>query len=186
MVSIIIDNDITLRSFATDDAEALFNKVNESRFHLSPWLDWINNTTKVEHSLKYIQDSLYELEMQEALHLGVFLNNKIIGGIGMHNWDKKTKRAQIGYWIGKEYEGKGIIYKCLIRFIDFLFDKIGLNKIEIHFVPGNIRSVRVSERLGFKIEGIIRQSLQRNGFIEDHVITGLLKSEWQTIKHTIN
>jgi len=181
LVSIIIDNNILLRSYQLDDAQELFKAVNSSRTHLQPWLEWINKTTKPEQSLQFIQQSLHHLNTQEALALGIFYNDRIIGGIGMHHWNQATKKAQVGYWISKEYEGKGIIHQCLTRFIDFLFEKIGLNKIEIHFIPANKRSAKVAERLGCKVEGVIRQSYLRNGKAEDIVITGLLKGEW---KHT--
>jgi RimJ/RimL family protein N-acetyltransferase len=64
------------------------------------------------------------------------------------------------------------------RFIPFLFDKVGLNKIEIHFIPANVRSAKIAERLGFKIEGIIRDSYVQHGQFTDLVVTGLLRSEW--------
>lgn len=179
MVSIIIDNNILLRSHHVDDAQELFNAVNSSRKHLQPWLEWVDKTTKPEHSLQFIQQAMHQLNAQESLAMGIFYNDKIIGGIGMHHWDRPTKRAQLGYWIVKDYEGKGIINKCLVRFIDFLFEKIGVNKLEIHFIAANKRSARVAERLGCKIEGIIRQSYLRNGKPEDIVITGLLKTEWK-------
>ena len=163
-----------------DYAQELFNVVNASRPHLHTWLDWVDKTTKEEHSLQFIQQSLHDLDTQEGLALGIFYNGRIIGGIGMHHWEQKTKRAQIGYWISKEYEGKGIMKKCLVIFIDFLFEKIGLNKIEIHFLPGNKRSAKVAECVGCKIEGVIRQSVIRNGKPEDIVIAGLLRSEWGT------
>ena len=182
MVSITVDNQLLLRSYNVDDAQKLFEAVNNDRSHLHPWLDWVDKTTKPEHSLLFIEQSIHQLDTQEALALGIFYNDKIIGGIGMHKWDLATKRAQAGYWISKEYEGKGIINKCLRAFIDFLFEKIGLSKIEIHFIPLNHRSAKVAARLGFKTEGIIRQSVISNGLPEDIVITGLLKSEWKTPK----
>ena len=178
MVSITVDDNTLLRSYVVDDAEELFNVVDKSRKHLHTWLDWVGNTVKPEHSLRFIQQALHQAHEQESLALGIFYNNRIIGGIGMHNWDQTTRRAQLGYWIGKEYEGKGIINKCLVKFADFLFEKIGLNKIEIHFSPTNKRSAKVAERLGCKIEGVIRQSVLRNGKPEDIVIAGLLKSEY--------
>jgi ribosomal-protein-serine acetyltransferase len=183
LVSIIINESILLRSYQVDDAPELFSAVNKSRKHLLPWLEWIGKTTKSEHSLQFIQQSLHQLHTQEALALGIFYNDRIIGGIGMHHWEQTTKRAQLGYWISKEWEGKGIMNTCLTRFVDFLFEKIGLNKIEIHFVPANKRSAKVAERLGAKIEGVIRQCSIRHGQLEDIVITGLLKTEWKHPNH---
>ncbi len=133
--------------------------------------------------MEFIQQSQHQLHVQEALALGVFYDDIIIGGIGMHDWSHDTGRAQIGYWICKEYEGKGIIMRSLEGFIEYLFTITGLNKIEIHYVPANIRSAEVARKLGFRIEGIIRQSTIRNGMPEDIVVTGLLKSEWKNIKN---
>jgi len=179
MVSVIVDDNILLRSYEAEDAAALFEVINNSRKHLHPWLQWVDTTTKPEHSLRFIKQSLHKLNEQEALALGIFYNGKIIGGVGMDKWDQHTKRAQIGYWISKEYEGKGIMNSSLQKFISFLFEKTGLNKIEVHFEPTNKRSANVAARLGCKVEGIIRQSIMRNGMPEDVVVTGLLKSEWK-------
>ena len=177
MVVIKVDDNTQLRSYTADDAAELFDVINSSRQHLHTWLDWVDKTTKEEHSLQFILQSLHYQHTQEELALGIFYHNRLIGGIGMHQWDQATKKAHAGYWISKEYQGRGIMNKCMTKFIAFLFDKIGLNKIELHFVPGNKRSAKLAERLGFKIEGIIRQSIMRNGMPEDVVIAGLLKSE---------
>ena len=178
MVTIPVNDKITLRSYVREDANALFTAVNSMRSHLGPWLDWVGYTTKPEHSEQFIQDALQQLEMQEALALGIFYDGVIIGGVGMHQWDHRVKKAQIGYWLVKDYEGKGIITESLKCFFDFLFSKIGLNKIEIHFVAANKRSAKVAERMGCQIEGVLRQSAVRNGSIENVVIAGLLKTEW--------
>jgi len=183
LVSIIIDDNVLLRSYVVEDAPELFNAVNSSRNHLHGWLNWIAKTTRQEHSLQFIQQSMQQQHNQEALALGIFYNYKLIGGIGMHQWEHQTRKAQIGYWVSKEFEGQGIIIRSLHKFIDFLFEKIGLNKIEIHFVAANKRSAKVAERLGFTIEGVLRQSVVRNGMPEDLVVTGLLKSEWKGRKN---
>ncbi len=178
MVSILIDDNLLLRSYQLEDAGELFRSVNESRAHLRPWLLWVDATTKPEHSLQFIQQSQHAQHQQEALALGIFYNRKIVGGIGMHHWDHVLEKAQLGYWISREFEGRGIIHTCMQRFIPFLFDKVGLNKIEIHFIPANVRSAKIAERLGFKIEGIIRDSYVQHGQFTDLVVTGLLRSEW--------
>jgi ribosomal-protein-serine acetyltransferase len=181
-VELIIDEHLLLRTYKTEDAENLFHAVNNSRAHLRPWLDWVNKTTRPEHSLRFIQDSLHDIHTQQSMAMGIFHSGNLIGGIGMHKWDQDLKIAQAGYWLTKEYERKGIITQSLIKFIDYLFDHLGLNKIEIRFVVGNKRSAKVAERLNCKVEGIIRQSFMLNGKPEDLVITGLLRNEWKQLK----
>jgi ribosomal-protein-serine acetyltransferase len=167
-----------LRSYQPDDAPVLFQAIERSRQHLSPWLYWVGPTTSQDHTLNFIQQSLQLLNNQEGLALGIFLGNEIIGGLGMHQWDHLHKKAQLGYWIAKEHEGKGIIHTCATRFLDFLFEKLNLNKVEMQFVVANERSAAVAKRLGAKVEGILRESYLRNGRLEDLVVTGLLKKEW--------
>ena len=169
-----------MRTYLPEDADGLFEAVSGSRSHLSPWLNWVMHTTRPEHSLQFIKNSLHEQNMQESLALGIFYDGKIIGGVGMHNWMREVKKAQVGYWIVKDFEGKGIISECLEYFNTFLFEKTGLNKIEIHFFVANKRSGKVATRLGFTIEGILRQNAVRNGIAEDVVVAGMLKGEWES------
>ncbi|MCB0700377.1 MAG: GNAT family N-acetyltransferase [Chitinophagales bacterium] len=178
MVSILIDEDLLLRSFEPEDAPELFRAVNSSRDHLRPWFPWVDATTKPEHSLQFIQQSRVQQTNQEALALGIIYKQKIIGSMGMHNWDHYLKKAQLGYWICNDYEGQGIIHTCLQRFIDFLFEKTGLNKVEILFMSSNNRSAAVAEKMGFKVEGILRDNYILYGNYKDLVVTGLLKKEW--------
>jgi ribosomal-protein-serine acetyltransferase len=179
LATIQIDNHLLLRNYEIDDFQQLFDAINNSRSHLNPWLGWVAKTTRAEHSYEFIQLSQERLHAQEALTLGVFYNGEIIGGVGMHDWDHATRRAQIGYWICKGYEGQGIVTRSLRGFIGYLFGQVGLHKIEIHYVTANKRSAKVAEGLGFTLEGVIRQSTMRNGMIEDIAITGLLRQEWE-------
>ncbi len=179
MATIRIDEHLLLRTYEIDDFQQLFDAINNSRQHLGPWLGWVARTTRAEHSFEFIQQAQQKVHAQEALSLGIFHEDVIIGGVGMHDWAHDTRRAQIGYWLCKDYEGQGIVTRALEAFIGYLFGQIGLNKIEIHYVTANKRSAKVAERLGFRLEGIIRQSTLRNGMPDDLAITGLLRNEWE-------
>jgi ribosomal-protein-serine acetyltransferase len=177
VVALQVDDTLLMRTYTPEDATELFGVIDGSRSHLHPFLPWVDKTTKPEHSLQFIQDSLTGLHEQRSLALGIFLDGHIIGGVGMHQWDRDTKKAEMGYWLATGYEGRGIMASCIRVFIAYLFDKLGLNKVEIRFLPANKRSARVAQRAGFTTEGIIRKSILHNGVAEDLVVTGLLKSE---------
>ena len=180
VISILIDDDLLLRSYKPEDAPELFRCVDGSREHLRPFLNWVDNTTRVEHSLQFIQMATTQLNNAEGFALGIYLqeSRRLIGGIGMHNYIPEQGRAQIGYWISKVYEGRGLMLRSAQRFIDFLFQRLQLNKIEIHCIPENLRSLELAHRLGAIEEGRIRQSYLRNGQLEDIVVTGILRKEW--------
>lgn len=178
MVTIPVNEHLLLRTFKNEDAPELFAVVDADRAHLRPWLSWIDATTKEEHTRAFIEEGLAMLHHQRGLATGIFLQEKIIGGIGLYQWDHQLKKASLGYWIRKEYEGKGLLSQCLKHFIDFIFTTLGLNKIEIHFIPSNKRSAAIAEKLNAKIEGVLRESYLIHGKLEDMVIAGILKREW--------
>lgn len=178
MISILIDDGLVLRTLQPEDAEELFKTVDASREHLRGWLPWVDSTQKPEHSLQFIQHSRASVQNQQGIALGIIYEGKIAGSMGMHSWDHHLKKAQLGYWVAKEHEGKGIVRRCMEGFISFLFDKVGLNKVEVQFMVSNKRSAAVAERVGFKVEGIIRHSYILNGKYHDLVLAGLLKEEW--------
>ena len=185
MISIQVEENLLLRTLYPEDAQELFCVVDENRQHLRPWLNWIDGNTTIEHTEQFIQLTLLQQEQQEGFVLGIFQEGKLIGEVGMNNWNHSLKKAQIGYWLTASLEGKGILYKCLTKFLDFLFDNVALNKVEIHFIPLNKRSAKIAERLSCKVEGVLRQSYLRNGMLEDLVITGLLRSEWRANRTTL-
>jgi len=184
VISILIDNDLLLRSHKPEDAAELFNCIEGSREHLRPFLNWVDHTTRVEHSLHFIQMAANQLNNGDGMALGIYLQESrtLIGGIGMHNYQPELGRAQIGYWISKQFEGRGLMIRSTHRFIDFLFQRLQLNKIEIHCLPQNTRSLELAHRLGAIEEGRIRMSYLRNGELEDIIINGILRSEWEALK----
>ena len=183
MTSILINDDLLLRSYKPEDAHELFRCVDGSREHLRPFLNWVDHTTRVEHSLQFIQMSIAQQTAGEGMALGIYLQQerRLVGGIGMHQYNRDQKRAQIGYWMASDYCGKGLMSRSAERFVDFLFRKLGLNKIEIHSLPENKRSLALAQRLGARQEGCIRQSYLRFGKLEDIIITGILRREWDEL-----
>lgn len=179
MATIHIDEHVLLRPYEAGEAEELFAVINANRQHMGAWLGWVAGTTRPEHSLEFIEQSRRQIHEQQALSLGIFYDGRIIGGAGMYDWQQDIKLAQLGYWIARDYEGQGIVRRSVAGLVSYLFDVAGLNKMEIRYAPANKRSGYVAERLGFRVEGVLRQSSLRNGMPEDLVVTGLLRSEWR-------
>lgn len=178
MLTIAIDDNLALRSFKIEDAIVLFDIINRNRQHLRPWLTWVDQIQSAKEAEQFILDSFTQIDNQAGLELAIIFDGKIIGSVGMQHWNHQLNKAQIGYWITKEFEGKGIMNKCLMQFIKYLFTQVGLNKIEIHFVSSNQKSASVIKRLNAPIEGILRDSYFTNGTLSDLVIAGILKKDF--------
>lgn len=176
---ISVNNETVLRNYEEADAPELFAMVQQNRAHLRQWLIWVDSTLKEEHSLEYIRAARQEQYDQQSLAFGIFKRGRLVGGIGMHQWDQRLRKAQIGYWLIKTEEGKGVLSECAGVFIGYLFGQIQLNKIELHHLPDNVRSAAVARRLGFTVEGVLRDSFLINGRLQHMVINGLLRREWK-------
>lgn len=180
MVSILIDDDLLMRSWSPEDAPALFRAVDESREHIRLWLPWVDETTKPEHSATYIQHALAMAESKQAMHFGIFHQQRVIGAMSLYDFEARWKRsAAVGYWVAKAWEGRGVMQQCLSRLVDFAFDSCGLQRLEIRYAASNGRSAALVKRLGFVQEGVLRQACWREGRAEDLVVAGLLKDEWR-------
>ncbi|WP_342663987.1 GNAT family protein [Peribacillus kribbensis] len=107
---------------------------------------------------------------------------KIAGTVGFNEINKSAKIGEIGYWLGQEFQGKGIMTKAVKALIEYGFKDLGLNRVEAYAASGNSKSRDLIERLGFTQEGIIRQAEWLYDHYVDHVVYGLLAEEWKCIK----
>ncbi len=106
--------------------------------------------------------------------------NQTIGGCGFHNWYAQHSRSEMGYHISSDdHKRKGFMTEAVKAVIDYGFNNMGLNRIEAIISPNNIASLKTIEKFNFKKEGYLKEHYFSNGVLEDSLIFGLLKSEYQ-------
>ncbi len=94
--------------------------------------------------------------------------------------DRHNRRCKIGLTIGEKTAwGKGYGREVLEAMISHCFKTLDMNRIGAEIYAFNERSIRLFERAGFSREGIIRQSVMKNGRYEDEYVYGLLRDEWR-------
>jgi len=179
MFSHQIDENLKLALPQIEQAEELTALVRANLEHLKRWMPWATDSYSVESGREWIQRTLNEFAEQGMFNAVILYNDRPAGTIGFHNFDTANRSAHIGYWISKEYEGKGIITRCCHVLIDYLFDVMKLNRIQINCSVENVRSRAVPERLGFRLEGIQRQAEFINGKFGDWAIYSMLKEDWK-------
>lgn len=173
-------DDIVIRTFQEGDAEGVFAAVAKNLEHLRPFMHWATPDYSVESAEVFIENSIATVEARTGLGFGIFDNGIFIGSIGFVEFDWEARKTEIGYWIDKAEEGKGIISAACRILIDYAFGELQMNRVEIRCAAGNRRSAAIPERFGFRKEGILRQSEIRNGRLQDFLIFGLLADEWRT------
>jgi len=87
--------------------------------------------------------------------------------------------AFVGYWIGRDHAGQGLVPEGVAAVLRYGFEDLGLHRLEAAIVPRNQASRRVAEKLGLRDEGTARRFLQIRGVYEDHVRYAMTVEEWE-------
>ncbi|WP_308807154.1 MULTISPECIES: GNAT family protein [unclassified Actinomyces] len=86
--------------------------------------------------------------------------------------------ANVGYWIGAPWEGRGVMTLAVAMVLDHLLGpQVGLHRVEIDVRPENARSLAVCRRLGLREEGVQRGLMYINGAWEDHVVFAVVAED---------
>lgn len=181
----IIDSKrIILRSWQDEDIDDLvegLNNINVSRWMASVPYPYTENDAKnfIEH--------VKNLDKKSKIALAIVLkeNNKVIGGTEITNINKKDGTAGGGIWLNEKYQKNGYGTEAFSTKIKYAFDVLGLRRMENGYFPGNEKSRKMQEKLGYKEEGIRRKKflcLATNEYV-DECITGLLKEEFIEINN---
>ena len=88
-----------------------------------------------------------------------------------------TRSAQVGYWIGSAWQGRGIMRLAVALVLDHLLGPVGLHRVEINVRPDNERSLALCRGLGLREEGLRRGYMHINGAWADHVSFAALAEE---------
>lgn len=83
-------------------------------------------------------------------------------------------RADVGYWFGRAYWGRGVATEALTALVDLGRNELGYAKIEANVFAHNVAGRRLVERVGFEREGLIRRGHRKRGRWVDNVIYGLV------------
>jgi ribosomal-protein-alanine N-acetyltransferase len=103
----------------------------------------------------------------------------LVGGITLSNIRRRAAQyVTLGYWMGQDYVGQGLMTEAVGAVIPFAFDTLGLHRIHAAFLPTNTASRRVLEKNGFREEGYAENYLQIDGKWCDHVLFGLTRERY--------
>ncbi|MEB2494666.1 GNAT family protein [Peribacillus frigoritolerans] len=173
-----IDEELSLKLLELKDAERVFKITNQSREYLREWLPWLDNTKKLEDTNGFINICLKGFAENKSVNTVIMYKEQIVGVAGYNqiNWSNKT--AYIGYWLGEEYQGNGIMTRVAKALADYAFKELKLDKVEIRVALENKKSRGIPERLGFVNEGCIRQAEWLYNHYVDHIVYGMLAKDW--------
>jgi [ribosomal protein S5]-alanine N-acetyltransferase len=105
--------------------------------------------------------------------------DRLIGRVALSNVVRGPwQNATLGYWIDKDAAGRGHATRAVRLAVRFAFEHAGMHRVQPAIIPRNVRSVRVAEKVGFRLEGRALRYLKINGVWEDHDVYALTVEDW--------
>jgi [ribosomal protein S5]-alanine N-acetyltransferase len=106
-------------------------------------------------------------------------SGRAIGTLLLFRYDEASARAEIGYVMARAQWGQGFTYEALKALVEFAFGTVGLNRIEANVEPDNVASNKLLLKLGFVLEGRLRENWVGKGKTSDTNVYGLLRRDWE-------
>lgn len=156
-MTINIDDKIRIELIEEKHTQSIFDMVNENRNHLRPWLPFVDRMQTVDFAKNFVNGTIQRDKDSIEHAFVIFNNNKMVGRIGVYKIDNQNSIGEIVYWIIENSQGKGIITKSCKALIDFCYNELQLNRIEIKCGTENFKTKIIPQRLNFTHEGVIRQ-----------------------------
>lgn len=173
-----MNRETRLKVVSDEDAEQLFRLVDSNRAHLRPWMPWVDTTHSTEAISSFIDDATRQNANNDGFHCVILCGNEIVGVVGLHRIDVANKTTSIGYWLGADFQGNGIMTAACAALIDHLFFEFDLNRVEIRCAEANHKSQRVPQRLGFTKEGLLCEAEWLHDHFSNSFLFSCLKSKW--------
>jgi [ribosomal protein S5]-alanine N-acetyltransferase len=181
------DAPTAIRPTSPDDVDEQLRVRRANRDHTGPW-DPLR-----DESFYSVAGQRLELELDQRAWaagsafafavLAMEEGDRIVGRVALANVVRGPwQNATLGYWIDEGSGGRGHATRAVRLALQFAFEHAGLHRVQPAIIPRNVRSVRVAEKVGFRLEGRALHYLKINGVWEDHDVYALTVEDWERMR----
>ena len=182
MLKLIVDDFTMVQLLEEKHAGELFDLTDKNRGYLKEWLPWLDNNKTVNDSRNFIKNSLDSYANRKGIVTSIWFKERLAGVIGFYEIDWVNHKLSIGYWLGAAFQGKGLMTKSCRTMIDYAFNELKMERVEILCATGNRKSRAIPERLGFKEIGLVQNAEWLYDRFVDHVIYGMHIKDWHNLR----
>lgn len=108
---------------------------------------------------------------------------ELIGTISLFSFYEESRRAEVGYILSRSYWGSGIMSEALKAILKYAFLDLNLNRLEADIDPDNVASAGLLKKMGFQLEGLLKERWIVSGQVTDTELYGLLRKNYLTANH---
>jgi ribosomal-protein-serine acetyltransferase len=182
MFSAILQPGVELRLVEERHAPAIFAAVDRERESLRRWLPWVDATRAEDDVLAFIRRSLEQFASNKGFAAAIWVDGCVAGSVGTHPIEWLHRKAEMGYWLAREFQGRGIATAAARAVTGHALVELELNRLEIRCAVENTKSSAIAKRLGFTYEGTLREAgLQADGRYSDLEVYSMLRREYRRL-----
>ncbi len=162
----------SIRSWRASDAGALVRHANNRRV-------WRNLRDRFPHPYTASDAERWIRRATGATpetHFAIAVTEEAVGGVGLDlKTDVYRRSAELGFWIGEAYWGRGIATEVARAMTDFAFSSFDLCRVYAEVFEWNPASMRVLEKVGYSFEGRLRKSVTKDGHTIDQLMYAIIR-----------
>jgi RimJ/RimL family protein N-acetyltransferase len=178
---------ISLDPYTLDDAQPVFEAVNESRAELSRWMPWCHPTYSLQDSRSWVQSQVKAFaEGAEYSFVVRDPSGFVVGACGLNHLDRLNRTANLGYWVRSSQTRRGIASAAARQLASWAFTHTDLLRLEVLASTENTASQRVALKAGAVREGILRSRLLLSGRSHDGTVYSFVRGDFLADKSIDN
>ncbi len=161
---------ILLKKRSLEQAGAVFQLIDQNREHLDSWMPWAKKTRTQKDTEEYLQNAIQEWGEAKLIDYSLYLkdSNTLIGSAGLHTIRWETKTCEVGYWLGKNFEGHGYVSEA-VQLLENLAITFGFHRMYLSCDSQNQKSVNVAVRNRYQLECKQIEAVNLNGNLRDNL-----------------
>ena len=179
MFSLQVDEEISLRLHDAYNIDGFLNLIKRNRVHLRQHMNWEKNHQSVDDSFDFVLQARENFAERKNIPSQIYYKGEIAGSVGLTLHNLTSGYAEVGYWLGEEFTGKGIATRATKAILNFGFNTLKLHKIVLRVITGNDKSIAIAKRLNFTFEGVQIQQRLLRGKHYDYQVYYMLRDDWQ-------
>jgi len=171
---------VTIRPLTLDEAEIMLGLRVKNRSFLTPFEPYRpERSYTLSDQRRQIAADQDGFAADKRFAFGIYLDGELVGRVSLDNVVRGAwQNATIGYFVDRERNGHGIGTEAVRAAVAYGFAEGRLHRIQAGVMPRNRASIRVLEKVGFRLEGVARRYLQINHVWEDHNMYAITAEEW--------
>jgi ribosomal-protein-serine acetyltransferase len=175
-----LEPELALRLRERHHAGDYFARLDASRDHLAGSFVWAAGIRRSDVESMVVA-GLEQFARGDGWQVDLCYRGEAVGSLGLHHLDPPGGSTEVGFWLDRAFEGRGLMTRALRGLLPYFFHARGLAHVRLGMVPGRGRTEGIARRLTFQPEALLRSAYQSPAGVVDLAFWGLRKGGWREV-----